>query len=223
MTVRKFATSLCRFVFMYTFRFARLMKSIRSCAVKVRCFCNLKFTNSANIYNTARWHCVGQSRKSGRVSHTLGMFSGDVLSILAILLEVHCHVCSPSPHSTKRCSKVSLLPHSVHVSLGDILMRFSRVPVGIISRITLYQVKRSDFRTGVAFKFFHTFFQAVCGHIFVIRISCIVLVALLILCSVAYIRCLYVLVDSVALWFCIYAASFMYSRIYPNAAGTCPK
>jgi len=25
------------------------------------------------------------------------------------------------------------------------------------------------------------------------------------------------------LWFCIYAISFMYSRMYPNAAGTCPK
>jgi len=205
---------------MYTFRFALLIKSIRSCVVKVRCFCNLKFTNSANIHNTARWRCAGQSRNSGRVSHTLGMFSGDVLSIFAILLEAHCHVCSP--HSTKRCSKVSLLPHSVHVSLVDVLMRFSRVPVGIISLITLYQVTRSDFRTGVALKFFHTLFQSVCGHIFVIRFSCILLVALLIFCSVTYIRCLYVLVESMALWFCIYAASFMYSRMYPNVSGTCP-
>ena len=81
----------------------------------------------------------------------------------------------------------------------------------------------SDFRTGVAYKVFHALFHSVCGHIFLIRISCIVLAALLIFCSVAYARCLYVLVDSVALWFCSYAASFMYSRMYPNAAGTCPK
>jgi len=122
MTVRKFATSLCRFVCMYTFRFACLIKSIRSCAVKVRSFSRLKFTNSANIHNTARWHCVGQSRKSGLVSRALGMFSCDVLSIIAILLDAHRHVCFPSPHSTKRCSKVSLLQHSVHVSLLVILI-----------------------------------------------------------------------------------------------------
>jgi len=118
---------------MSNFRFARLIKSIRSCAVKVRGLCNLKLTNCANIHNTARWRCVGQSRKSYLVNHTLGMFPGDVLSILAILLDIQCHVRVPFPHSTKRCAKVSLLPHSVHVSLLVILMRFSRVPVGIIS------------------------------------------------------------------------------------------
>jgi len=204
----------------YNFRFARLIKSIRSCADKICCFCSLEFTNSANILNTDRWRCVGQGWKSGRVIHALGTFSGDVLNILAILLDTHCHVCVPSPYSTRRCSKVSLFPLSVNVSLLVMLMRFRRVFVGIISCIALYQLTRSDFCTGVAFKFFHIFFQFVCGHILVIRISCIVLAALLIFCSVAYTLFLYVLIGSVALGFCMYAASSMYYRTYPSAAGT---
>jgi len=219
-TVSKFATGLCRFVSVYNFRLNRLKKSTRSCADKVRCFCNLKFTNSANIHNTARWRCVGQSWKSGRISNALWMFHGVVLNILAILLDAHCHVLVPSPHSTRRCSKVSLFPQSVQMSLLVMLKRFMRVFVGIMSCIALYQVTRSDFCTGVAFRFLHTFFQFVCGHILVIRISCIVLAALLIFCRVAYTPFLYVLIGSMALGFRMYAASSMYSRMYPSVAGT---
>jgi len=97
-TVRKLATSLCRFDRMYIFHFDLHMKSISSCGNRVRGLFSQKFTYSASIHSTARCRCGGHNWKWGRVSHSLGMFTADVRIILAIP-SVSSYMCVFLPHT----------------------------------------------------------------------------------------------------------------------------
>ena len=149
-TVRKLATDLDLLGCLYNFHFERFRKSIRSCLLNVRGLFMRKYTNCAITHSTARWRCGGHRRNCGRTSHSSGMYAAEERRIRAIMLLVLLQVEIPSPHSVSRWPSVSLLPHSVHVSVEDIWIRWSLVFVGIMSWITLYHVILTGSETSVS-------------------------------------------------------------------------
>jgi len=130
----------------------------------------------------------GHRRNWGRTSHSSGIFAADVHRILAMILFVRPHVVVPSPHSVRRCPRVSLLPQSLQVSVGDILIRCSLTFVKIMSCITLYHVAVSNPDTGAACRFFQILTQSACGQYLVIPISWCLLSVLISTFKVVYRR-----------------------------------
>lgn len=171
-TVRKFATLLCLFGTWYVFHFDRRMKSIKSWGFRFRCCSIRKVTYRESTHRTAPLRCGGHRRKCRRSSHSSGIFAGVVRSILAVMFFVCFYVDFPSSHSVKRWLVVSFLPHSLQMSVGDILIRYNLSFVGMVSCITLYQVAMSVSVIGAALKFFQIVFQSALGHNLTIRISC---------------------------------------------------
>ena len=176
-TVRKLETFLDLLVSWYIFHFDLLMKCIRSCCVKLQRLCIRKVTHGASTHSTERWRCGGHRWNWGRTSHSTGMFAADVRRILAMILFVRPHVVVPSSHSVMRCPTV--VPQSLQVSVGDILIRWSLTFVGIMTCITVYHVAVSNPDTGAACKFFQIVTQSAFGHNFVIFMSWCVLSVLI--------------------------------------------
>jgi len=79
----------------------------------------LKRTTLASIYMKARRRVGGHSAHCGRKSQSLGIRVGIVLRMRASFCVVHCQICGPSPHSTRRCCSVSCMPKLLHLSVGD--------------------------------------------------------------------------------------------------------
>jgi len=73
---------------------------------------------------------------------------------------VHSHVDLPSPYSVKRWLRVSLLSHSLQLSVGDNLIRCSPSFVGIMPCAALYQVAVSASDIGASIKFPQVVFQS---------------------------------------------------------------
>ena len=143
-------------------------RNLSSCLGRV-----LKSTTLAGIHMTARRRVGGHSAHCGRQSHSLGICVGIVLRMRATFCVVHCQICGPSPHSTRRCCIVSCMPQVLHLSVGDIRILWRRTFVGRISCITLFQTPFVLPGTGVKCMFFHTVFQSAVDHILLMPISCI--------------------------------------------------
>jgi len=178
-TVRKLATFLNLLVSWYIFHFDLLMKCISSYCVKLQRLFIRKVTHVASTHSTVRWRCGGHRRNWGRTSHSTGMFAADVRRVLAMILFVRPHVVVASSHSVRRCPVVSLLPQSLQMIVGDILIRWSLTFVGIMTCITVYHVAVSNPDTGAACKFFQIVTQSAFGHNFVIFMSWCVLSVLI--------------------------------------------
>jgi hypothetical protein len=109
----------------------------------------LKSTTLASIHMTVRRRIGGHSAHCGRKSHSLGICVGIVLRMSASFCVVQCHICSPSPHSMRRCCIVSCMPQLLHLSVSDIRMLWRRTFVGRMSYITLYHTAFFPPGTGV--------------------------------------------------------------------------
>ena len=122
-----------------------------------RSSCDLNPANCANVHNTARWRCGGQSVKCGRSSHSSGTHRGSVRSMIASLFFVHFHWYRPSPHSTRWWSKMSFLTQRRQFSVGTIRILWRRSFVGTISCIIFYSyhVVFVESVTGAVHRFFH--------------------------------------------------------------------
>jgi len=144
------------------------------------------------------------------------MLAADVRRILAMILFVRPHVVVPSPHSVRRCSRVSLLPTSLQVSVGDILIRCSPTFVGMMSCITLNHVAVSNPDTGAVCRFFQIVTQSTCDYNFVILIPWCLLTVLISAFKVVFRRSI---IFSVLSRLQIYATSATYSSKYPSTAG----
>jgi len=145
------------------------MKSCSFGAVRCR---SLEITTFARVHNTAWFRLEGQILKCGRSNHSLDVRAGIVLSILASMVFMYCHINRPSPQTFKRCSKVSIAAHCWHVFDGVTLMRCSLTLVGIKSCMNWYHTHCVLSDTGASLRFFHTCIQSVSGQSFWIRISC---------------------------------------------------
>ena len=141
--------------------------------------------------------CGGHRLNSGLTKHSCGIFVGDVLSILAMILLIQIQFDCLSPHSVSRCTSVSLLLHSPHIAV-DILMRCSFSFVEIMSCITLYHSAISASDVGVCVRFSQISLQSAFGHLDSTRILCGGDSAMDRALNVTYMRLLYVLAVSVS-------------------------
>jgi hypothetical protein len=81
---------------------------------------------------------------SGYIVHSVGMFRGIVLNIIAILVAVQSHQRAPSLHVLVLWMVVSVSSQFRHLFVLDILIVLSRKFVAIMSWLILYHVVGSN-------------------------------------------------------------------------------
>ena len=185
-TQRWFAKRSLRFTVLYNlylFACTDAMKSRSMNSLLVRV---LKTTTLPSIHLTARRRVGVQSVHFVRKSHSIGIYVRIVLRISASFCIVHCHICSPSPHSMRRCWIVSCMPQLLRLLVGDIRILWRRTFVSRTSCITFYHTAFVPPGTAMQWMFFHTVFRSVVVHILVMRISCIIFSPLLMWYKVLY-------------------------------------
>ena len=94
----------------------------------------------------------------------------------------------PSPHSVILCRRKSGRPHDEQTNVSVRLMAANLSLVRTRSCSALYHMDFISSETGLACRFFHTWFQAVRGNFLTIFISVGGLAFIAILCKALYIR-----------------------------------
>ena len=109
-------------------------------------------------------------------------------SIIAIRRRFHSQISVPCPHSVRRCSSVSGLPHCQQNSVSTRCMATKRSFVGTMMCVTVCHADRPSSDTKEACRYRHNLSQSIVDFLWTTFISGVPLPVLVIYCSLEYSR-----------------------------------